>query len=169
MPRRRKTEAVRSDADGFVVQAVCRSVCVRCTWAGGTVADTVVLRRGIKKAATGAASGFASGRGLECVHVQLEGALQVCGLVLVHDIVLGELVQHGGYLGKQGFGGTLLRGLRSAFTALRAVLWYRRLWARLAAVWRMRFFDDLWFAIILCFLFFTFSVAKSVPAVAVCG
>jgi hypothetical protein len=28
--------------------------------------------------------------------VQLEGALQVCGLVLVHDIVLGELVQHSG-------------------------------------------------------------------------
>ena len=38
--------------------------------------------------------------------MQLECALQVCGLVLVHDIVLGELVQHGGYLGKQGFGGT---------------------------------------------------------------
>ena len=89
---------------------------------GGTVADTVVLRRGIKKAATGAASGFASGRGLECVHVQLEGALQVCGLVLVHDIVLGELVQHGGYLGKQGFGGTLLRGVAQCFYGITCCL-----------------------------------------------
>ena len=95
---------------------------MRCTWAGGTVADTVVLRRGIKKAATGAASGFASGRGLECVHVQLEGALQVCGLVLVHDIVLGELVQHGGYLGTQGFGGTLLRGVAQCFYGITCCL-----------------------------------------------
>ena len=89
---------------------------------GGTVADTVVLRRGIKKAATGAASGFASGRGFECVHVQLEGALQVCGLVLVHDIVLGELVQHGGYLGEQGFGGTLLRGVAQCFHGITCCL-----------------------------------------------
>ena len=79
------------------------------------MADTVVLRRGIKKAATGAATGFPPGRALECAPVQLEGALQVCGPDLVPDIVVGELVQHGGYLGRQGFGGTVVRGVAQCF------------------------------------------------------
>lgn len=60
--------------------------------------------------------GFKFGRsGLERVHVQLDGAFEVGGLVLVHDVVLCKLVQHGGYLGKQGLGGALLRGAAERF------------------------------------------------------
>ena len=47
---------------------------------------------------------------LECVHVKLDRALQVRSLVLVHDVVLGQLVEHGGYLRKQSLGGALLGG-----------------------------------------------------------
>ena len=60
--RRGRCSRGRAPCDGSGVCRVCRSVCVRCARAGGTVADTVAWRRGIKKAATGAASGFASGR-----------------------------------------------------------------------------------------------------------
>ncbi len=44
----------------------------------------------------------------EGVHVKLDGALEVGGLVLVHDVVLGQLVEHSRYLRKQGLGGALL-------------------------------------------------------------
>ena len=36
--------------------------------------------------------------------MQLERAFQVTGLVLVDDVVLGQLVQHRRYLGQQRFG-----------------------------------------------------------------
>ena len=55
--------------------------------------------------------------------MELKRALEVAGLVLVHDVVLGELVEHRGYLRQKGLGGALLGGVRRAFTALRAVLW----------------------------------------------
>ena len=47
--------------------------------------------------------------------MQLDGAFGVGGLVLVHDVVLCKFVQHGGYLGKQGLGGALLRGVAERF------------------------------------------------------
>ena len=47
--------------------------------------------------------------------MQLDGAFEVGGLVLVHDVVLCKFVQHGGYLGKQGLGGALLRGVAERF------------------------------------------------------
>ena len=49
--------------------------------------------------------------GLERVDVQLERAFQVTGLVLVDDVVLGQLVQHRRYLGQQRFGSALLAGI----------------------------------------------------------
>ena len=54
--------------------------------------------------------------------MHLQRTFQVAGFVLVHDIVLGELVQHGGYLGKQGFGGTLLRGVAQCFYGITCCL-----------------------------------------------
>ena len=45
---------------------------------------------------------------LQGVHMQLQSALEVGGLVLVHDVVLGELVEHRGDLRKQGLGSALL-------------------------------------------------------------
>lgn len=89
--------------------------------------------------------------------MQLEGALQVCGLVLVHDIVLGELVQHGGYLGEQGFGGTLLRGVAQCFHGITCCLVVQTVVGTLGRGLANAFFDDLWFAIILCFYFYFFS------------
>jgi len=48
---------------------------------------------------------------LEGVNVKLESTLQVTGLVLVDDVVLSQLVQHSGYLGKQSLSGRLLGGV----------------------------------------------------------
>ena len=64
---------------------------------------------------------------LECVHVKLDRALQVRSLVLVHDVVLCQFVEHSGYLRKQGPAALFSVVVRRAFTALRAVLWNRRL------------------------------------------
>jgi len=47
---------------------------------------------------------------LECVHVKLDRTLQVRSLVLVHDVVLCQFVEHSGYLRKQGLGGALFGG-----------------------------------------------------------
>ena len=43
--------------------------------------------------------------------MQLERAFQVTGLVLVDDVVLGQLVQHRRYLGQPRFGSALLAGV----------------------------------------------------------
>lgn len=43
--------------------------------------------------------------------MELKRALEVAGLVLVHDVVLGELVEHRGYLRQKGLGGALLGGV----------------------------------------------------------
>ena len=51
---------------------------------------------------------FRRSRRLECVHVKLDGALQVGGLVLVHDVVLGQLVEHRRNLRQESFGCALL-------------------------------------------------------------
>lgn len=52
---------------------------------------------------------------LERVDVELDGALEVCGLVLVHDVVLGQLVEHGRYFGQQSFCSALLGGRTQRF------------------------------------------------------
>ena len=41
--------------------------------------------------------------------MQLKCALEVTGLVLVDDVVLGQLVQHGGNFRQQGLGSALFR------------------------------------------------------------
>lgn len=48
---------------------------------------------------------------LQCVYVELECAFEVARLVLVDDVVLGELVQHSGYLRKQCLRCALLGGV----------------------------------------------------------
>ena len=47
---------------------------------------------------------------LQGVDVELDGALEVRSLVLVHDVVLRELVEHRRNLRKQCLGGALLGG-----------------------------------------------------------
>ena len=61
-------------------------------------------------------------RGLQRVHVELQGTFEVGGLVLVDDVGLGQLVQHRGYLRGECLGGGFVGGVARAFTALRAVL-----------------------------------------------
>lgn len=55
--------------------------------------------------------------------MHLQRTFQVAGFVLVHDIVLGQLVQHRSNLGRSASAALLSVVLRSAFTAFRAVLW----------------------------------------------
>ena len=43
--------------------------------------------------------------------MQCKRALEVCGLVLVDNAVLRELVEHRAYLGQQSLGGALLGGV----------------------------------------------------------
>ena len=53
--------------------------------------------------------------GLQCVYMQLHGAFQIRSLVLVHDVVLCELVQHRSHFRKQCFGSALLGGCTQGF------------------------------------------------------
>ena len=63
--------------------------------------------------------------------MHLQRTFQVAGFVLVHDIVLGQLVQHRSNLREKCLGRTLVRRVAECF---HGVLWKRRLCARLATV-----------------------------------
>ena len=91
--------------------------------------------------------------------MQLERAFQVTGLVLVDDVVLGQLVQHRRYLGQQRFGSALLAGVAQRLHRIARRLVIETV-VRLVTVWRIRFLDDLWFAIISFFYFISLFVNK---------